>query len=295
MGFMKEHKYVFDIQSSNIIARPALGGMWLEVYLDGRATEYGNQAMPVMGEIQFNFHGDGLIWPIFELSSSHIPEKLRTDYNHKFQFSGYISYAQIEAFEKERNGKDFSVQIKGSLKVIGNQEEIEFWGINSSYSLHKPSQEWLRILQSGGYKKYLFQELEFPADASADKDSIFSFLYRAREHFDRGLYRESINELRRALERLGRERKDKSEITQATNKYCGTKEDREAMSLNQRMLALRNSALNALHTGPHIDESDDAFTRKTAKALLVIVSSIVELFPEPGSKVLGATPSAQEP
>ncbi len=146
------------------------------------------------------------------------------------------------------------------------------------------AQDWVSKLNNCGYKKYLFHELAFPADSASNTDSVYANLRKAREHFDAGLYRECVTDLRKAEEKLRDRRRDKSAIADATRSAQG-KETREAMSLEERMLALRNSAHNALHTAPHGNEPDSAFTREVAKALLIIVSALVELFPEPEEQV----------
>ena len=282
MYFRREQSTTFEVeQSVSINARPALGGVCFSVQMKGRATHYGVRAVPLFGRLQFNASGQALPWSVFELSRGYAqPGPLREGSHDYIYYEGYLSHAQLEAFEKVRNGKDFSVSIKASLNVLTSEGQMEDWYIQDS-NLHKTAQEWLAVLANAGYKKYLFQEMAFPADASAEPNSVYHHLFRARELFDKALYRECIGNLRLAEENLRNKRTDKGAIDEATKLFKGSKEERESMSLRQRMLLLRNSVNNALHTAPHHDEPGESFDRETAKALLVMVSALVELYPEP--------------
>jgi len=110
MRFMKNGSYTaFDIQTTNIIARPALAGAWLEIYFRGRTTQYGDHAVPIMGFLQFNPYGQRSLWPQFDLYQPNEPQAFRGQYDDQLIYSGYVSYAQLEDFEKERNGLASSV------------------------------------------------------------------------------------------------------------------------------------------------------------------------------------------
>jgi hypothetical protein len=282
MDFQQDNAITFEIGQLVITARPALGGASLSLQMTGRPTrQYGIGATPLFGRLQFNAVGNAsLPWPTFEFTQFYGQPRELSDGPEYFYFEGFLSYGQLEAFEKQRNGKDFSVGVRASLNVLNREGQVENWSIRDSH-LHKTAQEWLTVLTNAGYKKYLLHEMAFPADASAKADSVYHHLLRARELFDKALYRECIGNLRLAEENLRNKRTDKDAIDQATKLFKGSKEERESMSLRQRMLLLRNSVNNALHTAPHHDEPGESFDRETAKALLVMVSALVELYPEP--------------
>lgn len=282
MYFQRNQSTCFEVQQSvSITSQRALGGIFFFIQIKGRVTHYGAGATPLFGRLRLNASGPSLAWPDFDFTRLQAqPEPFREKYDDHLYFEGYISYAQLEVFERERAGENFSVSVQASLRVLNQQGVIEDWFIQG-HRLEKTAQEWLTILANAGYKKYLFQEMAFPADASAKADSVYHHLLRARELFDKALYRECIGNLRLAEENLRNKRTDKDAIDQATKLFKGSKEERESMSLRQRMLLLRNSVNNALHTAPHHDEPGESFDRETAKALLVIVSALVELYPEP--------------
>lgn len=282
MSFMKNGTCTtFDIQMANLIARPALAGAWIEVYFRGRTTQYGTQAVPIMGSLQFNAYGKRSLWSRFDLYQPNEPQAFRGQYDDQLIYSGYVSYAQLEDFEKERNGKNFSVNIQASLKVLNQEGLLEQWSLGSHETLNKNSQEWLGILSGCGYKNYLFHDLTFPVGSSARPDSVFALLRQARDLFDKALYRQCITVLRSAEEKLRDRRQDKEGIIEAMKKSGSAKDFREAMSLDERLLSLRGHVQSALHAGAHHPEPDSAFTRERAKSLLIIVSALIELFPEP--------------
>lgn len=279
MNFQRHQATTLELEQPVIIsAQPALAGVTIFLEMKGRATQYGVGAIPLFGRVQFGGPGSGMLWPALDLTSgsSHTP-KFNSDHSEHLYYEGYLSHSQLEAFENARNGKDFTVAVKASLSVLNNDGQVEKWVIQNT-QIHKTAQEWLTVLANAGYKKYLFQTMAFPADASAKPNSVYHHLFRARELFDKALYRECVGSLRLAQDLLRERREDKECIDGATKKYRDT---REAMTLAERMLFLRNSVQNALHAGPHHDAPHEAFDREIVKALLTMVSALVELYPEP--------------
>lgn len=277
--FQKDSSITFRGTSISLIATPALGGAWFEISLKGRATQLGRRATPFFGSMQLNVPGKNVVWQMFDRKQTYASEPFRDEYDDTLTFHGFISHAQLEAFEKERNGNYFSVEVNAFLRVINRDGNFEDWHVNGDL-WRMSAQDWISKLTNCGYKKYLFHELAFPADSASSADSVYANLRKARERFDEGLYRECITNLRQAEEKLRHKRNDKEAIKRATE-AAKSNASREAMTLEQRMLALRNGVQSALHTGPHHDEPDSAFTRDATKALLIMVSALVELFPEP--------------
>tara|TARA_R100000750_G_scaffold2665_2_gene2323 strand:+ start:897 stop:1778 length:882 start_codon:yes stop_codon:yes gene_type:complete len=282
VSFLKDGSYVaFDISAKNVITRPALAGAWIEVYLKGRVSDNGINAIPLSGSLQINAQGPQLPWPRFDLYQTYQPQAFNGN-ETQIIYAGHVGYPLLEAFEKERAGKDFSVHIQASLRVHAQNGAIEDWNLNGHESLHKNVQEWGNILSSAGYRKYLFHDLSFPADGSERENSVYSLLYTARALFESGLYRECVARLRQAEERLRERRKDKRNIFSAMEASASnSRAEKEAMTLDQRLFSLRGHMQNVLHSAAHEAEPDSSFTREKAKLLLITVSAMVELFPEP--------------
>jgi hypothetical protein len=280
MHFQREGYTTFEIKDFSITARPALGGAFFTVHVQGRTEEYGDGAMLLSGRLQFDAIGNNTCpWPVFDFTHYYAqPRALRKNCPDSLCFEGMLSYSQLEAFEKRRNGNDFDVSLYVSLHALRKQG-LENWNIQGG-SLKKPAQEWLKILQQAGYKNYLFHELAFPADAIVRPNSAFQHLLNAREHFDSGLYKECIVALRGVEEQLRKNRKDEDKIKRVTKLF---KDDRESMKFSERALFLRNAVNNAMNSAAHIGEQEKSFDRPTAKALLIMMSALVELYPEPNS------------
>lgn len=280
MYFHRGQAGTFEVEEKvSITAKPALGGIIFYVQMKGRPTQYGVGAVPLYGTLQFSAKGqEQLPWPIFDFKQGYgQPSALRDMGSEYLHFEGLLSHAQLEAFEKTRNEKDFSVGVRASLSVLNSSGAVENWHIQDS-NLHKTAQEWLTTLADSGFKKYLFLEMAFPADASAGQGSALRHLLKARELFDKGLYRDCVTNLRMAQEQLRNRRSDKAALDEAKRLY---KEKREDMNLEERLLFAREAVHNALHLGAHPEADEVAFSREKAKALLVMVSALVELYPEP--------------
>lgn len=264
-------------------ARPALGGVVFYVQMKCRPTRWGIGAAPLFGALQLSARGQGqLPWPSLEFNQGYSqPTAFREGNSEYLHFESLLSHVHLEAFEKIRNGKDFEAGVKASLSVLSSSGAIENWSIQDSH-LHKTAQEWITILAASGFKQYIFLEMAFPADASAGPDSALRHLLKARELFDKGLYRDSATNLRMTQEHLRNKRGDKDALDKAKQQY---KDKREDMSLEQRLLFAREAVHNALHLGVHPDEDETAFNRENTKALLAMVSALVELYPEPNGNV----------
>lgn len=278
MYFQKSQATTFEVhQSVNLLARPALGGAWLSLYLKGRVTQWGRGATPLFGHLQFNESNPALPWPVFEMRKGFSqPDSFREDYDDTLIFEGFVSYAQIEAFEKDRNGKDFSVTVRADLRVLNRESHIEDWFIQYD-SLHLPAQTWLKALEQAKYRLYLLQEVCFPPGSDREEKSALSHLRRAKDYFDKALYEPCLVELRKVFERITTARGDQRELKKAEEGFAG---DRKQMCFEDRMLMIRAAIQNATHKAAHAHDDPD-YLRAEAKALLVCTMALLELYPEP--------------
>lgn len=282
MYFQRGQAGTFEVDDQiSILAKPALGGVIFYIQMKGRPTRWGVGARILYGTLEFSARSQvRLPWPKFEFNQgSSQPGELREGYSESLYFEGLLSHAELEAFEKVRNGKDFEVGVRANLLVSSAEGAVENWSIHDGH-LRKTAQEWLTILDGAGFKKSLFLEMSFPPSASGSPGSALGHLLKARELFDKGLYRECVTNLRMAQERLRTRRGDQSALSEAK---CLYKERREDMGLDQRLLFAREAVHNALQLGPHPDEDEKAFNRENAKALLAMVAALVELYPEPNA------------
>jgi len=283
MDFQKDQATTFKAQQSvNLIARPALGGAWFSLILTGRVTQWGMGATPLFGRLQFNESNPALPWPVFEMRKGfYQAQPFRDNYDDTLNFEGFVSYAQLEAFEKDRNGKDFSVTVRADLRVLNQENGIEDWFIQYG-SLHLPAQTWLKVLEQAGYRLYLLQEMRFPAGSDKDMKSAFSHLRLAKDYFENALYEPCLVELRKTFERLTNSRADQRSLKRAEDGFAG---ERKLMPFEDRMLMIRSAVQSATHKAAHTHDDPD-YLRAEAKALLTCTMALVELYPEPDTPVV---------
>lgn len=282
MHFQKSQATTFEVQQSvSFSARPALGGAWLSLSLKGRVTQWGKGATPLFGRLQLNESSPALPWPIFEMRQGFgQPQPFRESYDDALSFEGFVSYAQLEAFEKTRNGKDFAVIVRADLRVLNQENGIEDWFIQYD-SLQLPAPTWLKVLEQAGFRLYLLQEMRFPAGSDKDAKSAFSHLRLAKDLFDKALYEPCLVELRKSFERLTNSRVDQHALNRAEKGFAG---DRKLMCFEDRMLMIRAAVQSATNKAAHAHDDPD-YVRAEAKALLACTMALVELYPEPDSPV----------
>lgn len=283
MRLQRDRYTTFEVNKSfDVYVAPALGGACLTWNLKGRVTQWGEDAAPFSGWLQFNEPGSNLIWPSFEMKSGfHQLQQFRKDYEDTLSFSGFITYGQLEAFEKERNGKDFNVVVRAELRVLNKEQEFESWHIEYE-SLSMPVENWLKILEQARYRQYLIQEMSFPASDRYEGNSAVFHLKRARDYFDKALYEPCLVELRKAFERITSARNDQNSIKAAEEAFSGKRKD---MSFDSRIMMIRSAVQNALHKAAHAND-DPAYLRSEVKALLTCTMAMIELYPAPAQDVI---------
>lgn len=279
IDFQKNSFNVARAQRPTLSARKALDGIWWELYFaEIQPTQHGVDRMVLSGQIQFNPVNSqgGIIWPAFQLKT-HPEQFLNKEGYNGLTFGGFTSYAQIEAFEKYRNGADLSVVTGGSLQVANPDGSHDIWLING-FTFRLPSQSWLEELERGGYNATLFLALNFPSSATVNPDSAYRYLLSAKDYFDKALYKPCVADLRCALEAITATRDDKKDVAEAEKGYCHG--DRKEMSFESRLMIIRSAVFHACHRAHHAS-SDLEAERREAKALLACTAALLELYPEP--------------
>lgn len=279
IDFSKASLSVARASEPTLSARKALDGIWWELYFpEVNPTQHGADRLVLSGHIQFdpvNSRG-GMIWPAFHLKVFPDQFLKESGYNG-LTFGGFTSYSQIEAFEKTRNGKDFSVIARGVLHVSNPEGINEIWSIQD-FTFRVPSQSWHEELGRGGYNATLFLALSFPPSASVKLGSAYRYLLSAKDYFDKALYKPCVADLRCALEAITATRDDKKDVAEAEKGYCHG--DRKEMSFESRLMIIRSAVFHACHRAHHVS-SDPEAERREAKALLACTAALLELYPEP--------------
>lgn len=197
-----------------------------------------------------------------------------TDHIH-IGFHYYLSGSQISAVEKARGTGDLnlSIWLYGATHYSGKTSTF-----TSQESLKILKQEWLEALDKMGYKKTLLFELPMPSENyNPDKD-ILEILQRAQNHILNGAYQESAGLCRQAIEIIEKQRDDQDKSRDAVNKYRSL--ERKDMSVDERMLLLREILKNITHLGNH---PEDSFSRYQAQSILGMTVALLSS-PEVGAQ-----------
>ena len=201
--------------------------------------------------------------------------KYSTDNQLGFFF--YLSGNQLDAIEKYRNSGDLRISICLSGDINYEDKVDSFFGKESIYI---PKQQWLEALSAMKYQNTLLLEIPMPEKESQNENGLSELLKRAQNHILNGHYQESVALCRQAIELIEITQDDKSQAKSANKKY---KEARADMSIQERMLFLREAIKNVTHLAAH---NGDDFSRKQAQVILGITVSMLSS-PEVGIPQIG--------
>lgn len=189
------------------------------------------------------------------------PTRRWTEYSDVEQmgFLFYLSGSQIEAIETYRCSGDIklAVWLAGNALYEGQSQTFSDRG-----EFVIPKQQWLEALNGMGYRDTLLFELPMPKSGGDEVSKLKEFLERAQNHILNGHFQESVGLCRKAIEWVEKERGDKNEAGKSVDKF---KESRRDMTINDRMLFLREGLKNITHLGAHENEE---FSRLQAQAIL---------------------------
>lgn len=215
--------------------------------------------------------------PALKISNGFIdnhPTLRWTEYSgiEQVGFLFYLSGSQIQAIETYRLSGD----IKLGIWLAGN---ILYEGKSQSFSdkgeFVVPKQQWLEALGRMGYRDTLLFELAMPKFDENEASKLMDYLERAQNHILNGHYQESVVLCRKAIEWVEKKRSDKNEAGKSVNKF---KDSRRDMTINERMLFLREGLKNITHLSAHEDEE---FSRQQAQAVLGMTVALLSA-PEVG-------------
>lgn len=178
--------------------------------------------------------------------------------NQSLSFNLSLSNEQLLAVEDYRQFGDLGLHFRLEALVLCGDDEIK-----SSYSdidYYIPQQEWVSALNQSGYHDTYLYEIPLPATSP----DIKSMLSKAQSCIDIGDYQNAIMECRRIIELVEILRKDKNAASTA-NKKLQNNDLRMSMTVNERILALREGVKNICQLGAHGNED---FSRTQARLVL---------------------------
>lgn len=178
-----------------------------------------------------------------------------------------LSGSQLEAIEQVRGLGEIGVSLWLSGVTHTDKGVHDFI---SQQTFRVPKEEWLRALDHMDYQVSLLFELPLPNE-TAVSDDIQNTLTKAKSHLASGHYEECVAKCRSVIELLEELREDKKDAQAVAKKYKGP--DRKEMTINERMLFLREAIKNITHLGNH--PVAEEFSRHQAQSIFGMTIAIL--------------------
>ena len=185
-------------------------------------------------------------------------------------FNLVLNSYQLSILEDIRNGNDLYFKLKVYGETNGDQgkgtasDEIPFY-VNQS--------QWLDLLKSINYGEFLLFEIPVPSITKSENlRAVVDLLNQARNHFLYGLYDETVATCRKALDSLTIILDDEDKQTEAKKQF---KNDKEHMSLEQRVLFIREALRHFTHLAHHVSEVGESFSFTRQEASFTLGSTAV--------------------
>jgi HEPN domain-containing protein len=179
-------------------------------------------------------------------------------------FEVMLSGLQIEAIEKVRDGGNLRL----TLKIIGEYTDAHnrLPGTDDLH-FHVSQSEWLSTLSQMGYGNYLLLELPIDLQDSGSMDVSRQAFHKAKQHLREGNYDEVVAKCRLALEEL---MKAIVVLSDARRLY---KENRQAMSKEQRIANIVDAVNHSTQLAHHLDSAGRITPYSRADAIFILGST----------------------
>jgi hypothetical protein len=145
---------------------------------------------------------------------------------------------RLEALERLRAGRDIELQVRALGYVRKPSGEVQD-GDESKHVLINQS-AWAKVLDDVGYRKTLLLEVSMPDPKAFEHVAEAAVrLGEARDEFQRGQYRRTVESCRQALEALGHELGDGAGTRADLRAMCDRS---ESLSKAERLMIMRRAA-----------------------------------------------------
>jgi hypothetical protein len=193
-----------------------------------------------------------------------------TEYSNSNDAFFYVSLSTslLNALEQIRGGGDLNLQIILTGTTIQGASAQDFAQMGN-YVI--PQQQWVTALGEMNFMRSLLYEIKFKGNLTNKPSSAESLLHNAIQHFSKGHYTESVGYCRKIIEYLEKNEANKEKAINTVSKYKSARED---MTLEERILFLREALKNATQLSVHHTE-DGEFSRKQANAILGITIALI--------------------
>lgn len=184
--------------------------------------------------------------------------------NQYVHIDAILGSDQLDAIEAARQEGDLELQVQLRALI---QDGTSLYGAFDCSTMIIPRDIWLRALKSSGFRRTIVFEVPVP-DISEELQSLMS---EAQDFIGLGLYNQAVAHCRKVIEALEINRGDKKKASKASEMLRSSSE-REAMTIIDRMLAMREQIKNITQLGVH---GSEVFTRSQAKAVLGATLSLL--------------------
>ena len=257
---------VYELTRSQLTGRSAIGsfGFVLGMQFQQRQIDAEIHVERLWCSLALN-SGLEMILPRVECSEGQFSAPVNYQNDKRLFFEFVLTGQQLEAIEARRGEGDLVLNV--GLRASTRTDQSVSVQTLSDEPLTIPREDWLKALENSGYRKTLL--FEVPVNHMDDHaDVLFK---KAQYMIDTGFYKEAVIQCRHIIEHVEAERGDLKESKNANN-ASKTRNTREIMTINERMLSMREHVKNICQLGAHGHEE---FTCSQARAVLAMTMALL--------------------
>lgn len=285
---------VLEFKLTAVTGEPAADGHLIHLQMRGDYILPGQPGLPALqspgasgGSKKWHFRGPDAIVLIGNPSrrvghaTSDAPMHFGPDYGNNseyFSLGLLLTSAQLDAIERERNGRELSL----TLKIYGDLFDTYSWRFGYDQLLERVDRDqWVAALNTSNYGATLIYEVPLNLAQKESAKAIDAALKSARRHFLEGNYRETIAACREALEPV---KPDSSDL-KAARDLLRDSENKKKLTKEQRQMLLFAAVKDYTELSHHPTEEDEYldFTRKQALLVMGVTLGLLSTIDEKSS------------
>lgn len=260
---MNSGNSLVEFTSLQMAGRKGFGAYTLAIVLRGYSSAIGKMISITNINISILDQNNSGSLLLGCLSSNQVAYFGQYAREEQLTFEFQLSASHLEALEEYRHDCDLNLSLWLRATVVDGTS-ISGACHNSSVSITR--ERWLDALFSMGYKKTLLFEVPVPIQEGL----ISNLIDKAQYQIAIGHYKDAVMQCRRIIEAVENIRSDNTESKMANKKLVAG--DREAMTVRERMLSMREQVKNVCQLSAHGDEE---FTRSQAKSILGLTLTLL--------------------
>ncbi len=270
---------VADVTPQRVTLQPMLGayelGFGVEISIE-QAQDF--ECRVSLRNARVTVKGDdsesktlGWAWPEVPYSFQ------QTKYSNRntLQFLLTLQPAQLNGIEELRAAGDLTFELHANgLGYDQNREER----IGDTWRFTVSRSDWIKQLQRANARDILLLEVPLPLpEATGERAKIGHLLKSAEEQFRAGGYIDTVAHIRKFVEALGKWRFGQEPWANKQLARLANKDEREAMSKNERETALWATIRHYTHPAHHVDSDGGTqeYSRSEAELALTLAVALL--------------------